>query len=84
MSEEPVEYVKVDTLKPRARNLNLIVKVVGVGEPRTVRSRRDGSEHRVAEALVGDETGCVLLSLWDDQIDAFGEGDVFEIRNGYT
>ena len=31
MAEEetkpPIEYVKVDTLKPRARNVNVIVKV---------------------------------------------------------
>jgi len=40
--------------------------------------------HRVAEALVGDETGCVLLNLWDDQISVFNKGDVIEIKNGYT
>jgi replication factor A1 len=40
--------------------------------------------HRVAEALVGDETGCVLLNVWDDQISVFNKGDVIEIKNGYT
>ena len=40
--------------------------------------------HRVAEALVGDETGCVLLNLWDDQISVFNKGDVIEIKNGCT
>ncbi len=79
----PVEYVKAKALKPSLRKVNIIVRVVEVGEPRVVYSRRDRSEHRIAEALVGDETGCVLLNLWDSQINTFSP-DVFEIRNGYA
>jgi len=80
----PMGYVKVKALKPNLRKVNGIVRVVEVGEPRVVYSRRDRSEHRVAEALVGDETGCALLNLWDDQIDTFGPDDVFKIKNAYT
>jgi len=83
MSEEE-KTRKVDSLKSRMRNLNVIVKVVSKGEAREITSRRDRKVHSVAEALVGDETGCVLLNLWDDQINEFDEGDVVEIRNGYT
>lgn len=60
-----------------------MVKVLSVGDAREVYSRRDGSSHRVAEALVGDETGCILLTLWDDNIDAVHEGDIILIENGY-
>lgn len=80
----PSESAKVEGLKPGFRNVNVIVKVVNVGPPRTVFLRRDRAEHRVAEALVGDETGSILLTLWDDQIDIFGPNEVLEIRNGYT
>ncbi|MFQ6081497.1 MAG: single-stranded DNA-binding protein, partial [Candidatus Bathyarchaeia archaeon] len=45
---------------------------------------RDGSTHQVAEALVGDETGCILLNLWDEDIGRFEVGDVIQIRNGYV
>jgi replication factor A1 len=83
MSEEE-KMRKVDSLKSRMRNLNVIVKIVSKGEAREITSRRDGKVHSVAEALVGDETGCVLLSLWEDQISEFDESDVVEIRNGYT
>ena len=58
-----LEYVKVDSLKPRRRNVNVIVKIVSKGETREITSRRDYTVHSVAEALVGDETGCVLLTL---------------------
>ncbi len=84
MSKEEIEFVKVDSLKPRLRNVNVTVKIVDIGVPRSVTSRRDSSVHRVAEALVGDETGCVLLTLWDDQTSAFNNGDVIEVKNGYT
>ncbi|UCE43614.1 MAG: single-stranded DNA-binding protein [Candidatus Bathyarchaeota archaeon] len=84
MSEAPAELIKLDTLKSNLANLNVVVKVLSIGEPRVIFSRRDRSEHRVGEALVGDETGCVLLTLWDNQIDAMRVGDVYEIRNGYT
>ena len=76
--------MKVDALKPGLRNVNVTVKVVNIGEPRSVTSRRDYSVHRVAEALVGDETGCVLLTLWDDQVSGFNNGDVIQVKNGYT
>jgi len=84
VSEETAEYVKVNALRPGSRGINTVVKVVDMGTPRTVSSRRDQTEHRVSEALVGDETGSLLLTLWDDQIDQFSVGNVFEIKNGFT
>ncbi len=84
VSEASAEYLKVEGLRPGLRDVNLLVRVVDVGPPRTVSSQRDRSEHRVAEALVGDETGSVLLTLWDDLIEGFKPDDVLDIRNGYT
>jgi len=84
MGEAPTELVKVGTLKSNLTNLNIMVKVLSIREPRVIFSRRDRSEHRVTEALVGDETGCVLLTLWDDQIDIIKKDEVYEIKNGYT
>lgn len=84
MADEETEFVKVGTLKPSLRGVNVTVKVEGIGEPRQVTSRKTHSVHSVAEALVGDKTGCIVLNLWDDQITAFNKGDVIEIKNGYT
>ncbi len=39
--------------------------------------------HRVVDALVGDETGCIYLNLWDDNIEKAKEGDTLNIKNGY-
>ena len=45
---------------------------------------RDGSPHKVCDALVGDETGVVYLTLWDDNIEKVNEGDTVRIENGYV
>ena len=81
MSEEKEQ---VGNLTPRSRNINITVKVVSKNPVREVSSRRDGSRHRVTEALVGDETGSLLLTLWDDNIDSVNVDDVIDIANGYV
>jgi replication factor A1 len=70
-------------LNQRSRGINVKVRVVEKSEPRTVFSRRDNTEHRVTEALVGDETGSIQLTLWDDAIDEIVVDDVISIKNGY-
>jgi replication factor A1 len=78
------DFIKVEDLKTYTRRANLRVKIVSKSEPKNVISRRDGSTHQVAEALVGDETGCILLNLWDEDIGRFRVGDVIQIRNSYV
>ncbi|UCC33268.1 MAG: hypothetical protein JSW53_05740 [Candidatus Bathyarchaeota archaeon] len=81
MSEE---FMKVGDLKTYSRRVNVKVKILSKTEAREVTSRKSGSTFRVADALVGDETGCVLLNLWEDDIEKFDEGDVISIKNGYV
>jgi len=76
------EFVKVETLTPSSRGVNVVVKVVSKSEVRNVTGR--GGSHRVAEALVGDETGCIYLTLWDDDIGKINEGVTISIMNGYV
>ncbi len=75
---------KIRDLTTYSRRVNLVAKILETGDVREVSSSSDGQLHRVAEALVGDETGTVLLTLWDENIDRFGVGDVVEVENGYT
>jgi replication factor A1 len=76
--------VKVGELTPNSKAVNVVVKIVSKGEVRSTTSGRDYSQHRVVDALVGDETGCVYLNLWDDNIDKIKEGDVVKVKNGYV
>ena len=75
---------KIKDLTTYSRRVNLVAKILETGDVREVSSSSDGQLHRVAEALVGDETGTVLLTLWDENIDRFGVGDVVEVENGYA
>ncbi|MEM2098384.1 MAG: OB-fold nucleic acid binding domain-containing protein [Candidatus Bathyarchaeia archaeon] len=76
--------VKVGELTPASRAVNVIAKVVSKSEIRDVPVGRDGSAHRVCDALVGDETGSVYLTLWDDNIGKINENDTIRVENGYV
>ena len=82
-SSETVESVKVETLTPNSRQINTTVKVASKSPVRETVSRRDGSTHKVTDVLVGDETGSVYMTLWDDNIENVKEDDVIDIKNGY-
>lgn len=78
----PTGITKVKDLTPQSNRVNVLVKVTSVGEAKEIPSKF-GEARKVAEARVGDETGSILLSLWQDQIGTVGEGDVLSIENGY-
>ncbi len=81
--KEPVE-AKVGDLTPQSKAVNVTAKVVSKTEIREIPMGRDGSPHKVSDALVGDETGVVYLTLWDDNIEKVNEGDTVRVENGYV
>lgn len=84
MSEpEPVLAI-ISDLKPRMKNLTITFKVLSKGEAREVTSRHDGETHRVADIVIGDSSGIVVMPLWDDSIDALEVGKTYKLENGYT
>ncbi len=82
-STEEEILMSVSDLGPRSRKVNVKVKVVEMNEPREVTSRKDGSINRVTEALVGDDTGVIFLTLWNDDIDRLSVDSALKISNGY-
>lgn len=82
--EKDTEPVKVGDLNSYSRRVYTTVKVISKTEEREVTSRRDMSTHRVAEALVGDETGTIYMTLWDDVLDAIEDEMVLEVKDAYV
>ena len=80
-SFEAQNLVKVSDLTPRSRNISIRVRVLEKNEPKVVYSRTTGEQHRVAEALVGDDTGVILMSLWNDSIDEVEVNETYYIDN---
>jgi len=74
------KFIKVEELSPASVGFNLVVKVAKI---KTIMNRLnlDGNRLRISEAIIGDATACVILSLRNDQINAVSEGDCLILRN---
>jgi len=40
--------------------------------------------HKVATAVIADETGAIKLTLWNDQIGLVNVNDLVKVENGYV
>ncbi|KAL3345227.1 hypothetical protein AABB24_024265 [Solanum stoloniferum] len=78
-------FVKVDELKPGTEGINLIVKVLNtdVVVDKSEEQQSLPSYHyspfrttRVAESLVGDETGTIILTTRNEQVDLMTPGNI--------
>jgi len=76
--------MEVANLGPSTKNVDVTVKVSEIVDDKEVTSRKDGKTHRLVEYLVGDPSGAVVLSLWDENAEAVQPGDYVRIENGYT
>ncbi|WP_255198831.1 single-stranded DNA binding protein [Halorarius litoreus] len=80
------ETATVEALSLGQSDVNLVGRVLGTDEIRTF-SRDDGSEGKVANLTLGDETGRVRVTLWDEQADRadeLAEGVSVEVVDGYV
>ncbi|GAB3415151.1 single-stranded DNA binding protein [Haloparvum alkalitolerans] len=81
-----LDTYQVEDLTLGASDVDLVGKVLDTDSVRTF-DRDDGSEGRVANLTVGDETGRVRITLWDGKADLaeeFEPGEVVEIVDGYV
>ncbi|KAF3622922.1 putative phospholipase A1-IIgamma-like [Capsicum annuum] len=79
-------FVKVDQLKPGTKDINLIVKVLNtnVVVDKNQNNRKSSGRHtcsqpritRVAESLVGDETGSITFTARNEQVDLMEPGSI--------
>jgi len=75
--------MNINDLKADMRNVDIRFRVIKKGEIKTIQSR-DGKELTLSEVEVGDSTGRIVLTLWDQYIPMVEEGDVAEVRNGFV
>ncbi len=76
----------VDDLSLGLSNVNLVGLVLDTDSMRTF-DRDDGSEGKVANLTLGDSTGRVRVTLWDEQaerVDDLEAGDTVEVIDGYV
>jgi len=75
--------MKIDELRNGMKQVNVEAKVLEKSATREVMSRYKNETYRVATALVGDDSGKIKLTLWNDQIEQVNENDNVKIENGY-
>ncbi|RLG40571.1 MAG: single-stranded DNA-binding protein [Thermoproteota archaeon] len=75
-------FVKVSELTPDMNEVNIKVRVLEAGELKEIQTFR--GERTLSEAVVGDETGRITLTLWGEHAGKVSAGDAIEIKNGYT
>ena len=83
MSEE-IKFIKIGELSPNIRDVNLVAKVLELGEIRTVTSRNSGEEHQVMDVLIGDDSGVVYFSAWNEQIERIKNEETYQFRQAKT
>lgn len=83
---EIVDEYRVEDLTMGVSDVTLVGELLDTDDVRTF-DRDDGSEGRVANLSVGDETGRVRVTLWDERAPRAEEltpGETVEIVDGYV
>jgi replication factor A1 len=81
MVDKPL--TKVRDLTPNSKQVNVLAKVLNVGEPKEVMGKF-GDPRKVCEAVVGDDSAVITLSLWNEQIGTIAKDEVILVDNGYV
>lgn len=76
------EPVKVSELKPGMDNVSVRVRVLEAEAPKVIETRK--GPRTISEALVGDETGRVRLTLWGRAAGTVSPGEAVEISGAWT
>jgi replication factor A1 len=77
---------KISDIKDGMGSINVVGRLLDISDVRTF-NKKDGSKGRVGNITIGDDTGKIRITLWDDKTDKMGElrpGDAVEVINGYA
>jgi len=77
--------LEIKNVVPKVKNLNLTARIMKIFEPKEF--EKDGQKGKVANIILGDNTGTIRLSLWNEQtemIDKLKPGMVVETFGAYT
>src|SRR3989338_3038437 len=75
--------MKVSELRARSPVDEIVLEIVSKEEPRSFATEK--ASGRVCNCAGADDTGDeVKITLWNEQIDQFNEGDKVKIKNGWV
>lgn len=74
--------INVINLKPGMENVTVRVRVLEVGTPRTIETKK--GTRTICNAVIGDSSGRVDAVLWGIKAASFKEGDAVEITHAWV
>ncbi len=86
LAEAVGKDLKVENIVPGMRRVDVKAKVVDITDMNTF-ERDDGEDGKVQNIVLGDETGTIRMSLWDEQTDVTEKvdvGDSIHISGAYS
>lgn len=87
IAEQGEEDLKVENIVPEMRKVRLKARVVDISDINTFERDDDEEDGKVQNLTLGDETGTIRVTLWDEQTEIaekIDEEDVIEISGAYT
>ncbi|MBS3093731.1 DNA-binding protein [Candidatus Pacearchaeota archaeon] len=63
-------------------NVEVEGTILNIGETRSF--NKFGKQLTVANAMLQDESGSIKLTLWNDDVTRFKDGDKIKIKNGFV
>ena len=76
--------MKIRDLRNGMKRVSVEAKVTEKSDPREVLSRFKDETHKVATAIIADETGTIKLTLWNEQINQVNVNNTVKVENGYV
>ena len=76
------EERKVSSLKEGMDDVTVKGRVLSAEEPKVIQTRK--GPRRISEAVIGDETGRVKVTLWGKHAGTLEEGEAVEIKGAWT
>ena len=83
-SEYKVETTKIADVADDKQRYIIEGTVDSISEPREVFSNKDNKHHKVAEAIVQDESSSMKLALWDDVIRQVKPNERIRVETAYV
>ncbi|MCX8174875.1 MAG: OB-fold nucleic acid binding domain-containing protein [Candidatus Micrarchaeota archaeon] len=75
--------MKISELRARTGNVDVTGEIVSIEPAREV-VNKFGKKFKVANATLRDDSGEILLSLWNEDAEAFSQGDTVRIEKGWV
>lgn len=76
-------HIKIKDLRVGMKKASVIAEVLETSEPAKVHTQFRETA-LVSNAVIGDETGKIMLCLWDQQVNAVSVGKCIEVKNAHV